>query len=153
MTELRVDLTAATPVYEQIRSQLAALVAVGALGPGDRLPASRDLARDLGVAVGTVQRAYRELEAAGVVHARRRTGTVVAGDAPRPPRSGPDPTADRADLLTDVRALVARARAGGLDDGELLLLVRGAQAELRQRPSPGAVTPAARARPGSPPGR
>ncbi|WP_431836818.1 GntR family transcriptional regulator [Cellulomonas sp. Y8] len=131
MTELRVDLTAATPVYEQIRSQLAALVAVGALGPGERLPASRDLARDLGVAVGTVQRAYRELEAAGVVHARRRTGTVVAEDVPRLPPSGPDPTADRADLLTDVRALVARAREAGLDDGELLLLVRGAQAELR----------------------
>lgn len=134
MTELRVDLTAATPVYEQIRAQLAALVAVGALGPGERLPASRDLARDLGVAVGTVQRAYRELEAAGVVHSRRRTGTVVAGDAPRsgPARSGDHPRAgDGPDLLADVRALVERAHAVGLDDAELLLLVRGAQAEAR----------------------
>ncbi|MBX9247016.1 GntR family transcriptional regulator, partial [Actinotalea ferrariae] len=78
MTELRVDLTAPTPVYEQIRAQVAGLVAVGALAAGERLPASRDLARDLGVAVGTVQRAYRELEAAGVVTSRRRTGTVVA---------------------------------------------------------------------------
>lgn len=139
MTELRVDLTAATPVYEQIRAQLAALVAVGALSPGERLPASRDLARDLGVAVGTVQRAYRELEAAGVVHSRRRTGTVVAESAGRGTRSrsGPHPHADGADgaggpdLLTDVRALVARARSDGLDDAELLLLVRGAQAEVR----------------------
>jgi len=139
VTELRVDLTAATPVYEQIRAQLAALVAVGALSPGERLPASRDLARDLGVAVGTAQRAYRELEAAGVVHSRRRTGTVVAESAGRGTRSrsGPDPHADGADgaggpdLLTDVRALVARARSEGLDDAELLLLVRGAQAEVR----------------------
>lgn len=78
MTELHVDLSAPTPVYEQIRAQVAGLAAVGALAPGERLPASRALARDLGVAVGTVQRAYRELEAAGVVTSRRRTGTVVA---------------------------------------------------------------------------
>lgn len=134
MTELRVDLAAATPVYEQIRAQLAALVAVGALGPGERLPASRDLARDLGVAVGTVQRAYRELEAAGVVHSRRRTGTVVTDDAPRsgPARPGDQPRADDGpDLLAAVRALVERARTEGVDDAELLLLVRGAQAEAR----------------------
>ncbi|WP_149203203.1 GntR family transcriptional regulator [Actinotalea subterranea] len=136
MTELRVDLAAPTPVYEQIRAQVAGLVAVGALTVGERLPASRDLARDLGVAVGTVQRAYRELEAAGVVTSRRRTGTVVAGLAVAGPDPGPaDPGAPRAgdagpldDLLEDVAALVARARAGGLGDGELLALVRGAQA-------------------------
>lgn len=137
MTELRVDLAAPTPVYEQIRAQVAGLVAVGALTVGERLPASRDLARDLGVAVGTVQRAYRELEAAGVVTSRRRTGTVVAGLAvagPGPgtaggsaaPRTGD--TGPLEDLLEDVAALVARARAGGLGDGELLALVRGAQA-------------------------
>lgn len=131
MTELRVDLAAPTPVYEQIRSQLAALVAVGALGPGARLPASRDLARDLGVAVGTVQRAYRELEAAGVVHSRRRTGTVVADGAARPGSGGSrtEVAAGDGDLLDDVRALVARARAEGVGDGELALLVRGVQAE------------------------
>ncbi|HYQ73839.1 GntR family transcriptional regulator [Cellulomonas sp.] len=133
MTELRVDVTAATPVYEQIRAQLAALVAVGALGAGERLPASRDLARDLGVAVGTVQRAYRELEAAGVVHSRRRTGTVVADGAARPAAAGAGGTgaAGGGDLLADVRALVGRGRAEGLDDAELLLLVRGVQAETR----------------------
>lgn len=130
MTELRVDLDAPTPVYEQIRAQLAALVAVGSLLPGARLPASRDLARDLGVAVGTVQRAYRELEASGVVHSRRRTGTVVAEGAVRPvgPASA-GRTAHGRDLLGDVRALVARGRAEGLDDAELLLLVRGVQAD------------------------
>ncbi len=142
MTELRVDLTAPTPVYEQIRAQVAGLVAVGALVAGERLPASRDLARDLGVAVGTVQRAYRELEATGVVTSRRRTGTVVAPRDARPaaPSVAPGDEAPHEppleDLLDDVRALVARARAGGLSDGELLALVRGMQAE----PSGAAVT-------------
>jgi GntR family transcriptional regulator len=146
MTELRVDLGAPTPVYEQIRSQLAALVAVGALGPGERLPASRDLARDLGVAVGTVQRAYRELESAGVVHSRRRTGTVVADGQARTAPSESTQSGAR-DLLGDVRALVHRARADGLGDAELLLLVRGVQAETRAAsPSAPPAIPALRER-------
>ncbi|WHP18468.1 GntR family transcriptional regulator [Cellulomonas sp. ES6] len=139
MTELRVDVSAATPVYEQIRAQVAGLVALGTLTPGERLPASRDLARDLGIAVGTVQRAYRELEAAGVVTSRRRVGTVVAGPeagtAPahrRDAADGRDGAHGTPTLLDDVRALVRRARAEGLTDGALLTLVRGAQVD----PSP-----------------
>lgn len=127
MTQLRVDLSAPVPVYEQIRAQVAGLVAVGALAPGARLPASRDLARDLGIAVGTVQRAYRELEAAGVVESRRRTGTVIAADAASH-TALPLPE-DHAALLHDVRALVRGARTAGLSDAELLALVRGALTE------------------------
>ncbi|PZR54236.1 GntR family transcriptional regulator [Xylanimonas oleitrophica] len=138
MTALTVDVSAPTPVYEQIRAQVAGLVAVGALRPGDRLPASRDLARDLGIAVGTVQRAYRELEAQGVVASRRRVGTVVtgttaAGTAPPAPREPASPagtaSAQPPTLLDDVRSLVTRARAEGIQDGELLALVRGALTE------------------------
>lgn len=137
MTELRVDLSSPVPVYEQIRSQVAALVAVGALAPGDRLPASRDLARDLGIAVGTVQRAYRELEASGVVTSRRRVGTVVAeppagglrggaepGGEPQRPAEGP--ASDTGGLVDEARAFVARARAQGLSDEAVLAFVRGA---------------------------
>lgn len=142
MTALRVDLTSPVPVYEQIRSQVSALVAVGGLRPGDRLPASRDLARDLGIAVGTVQRAYRELEAGGVVTSRRRVGTVIAGPTAGAPKgegepggAGPDgeaggpdgaPTSDIRGLVDEARALVARARAQGLSDEAVLALVRGA---------------------------
>jgi DNA-binding transcriptional regulator YhcF (GntR family) len=140
MTALRVDLTSPVPVYEQIRSQVSALVAVGGLRPGDRLPASRDLARDLGIAVGTVQRAYRELEASGVVTSRRRVGTVVADPGRRagqphagehdpggePQRPGGRPTSDTSGLVGEARALVARAREQGLSDEAVLALVRGA---------------------------
>ncbi|MDR7384668.1 GntR family transcriptional regulator [Promicromonospora iranensis] len=142
MTALQVDLASPVPVYEQIRSQVSALVAVGGLRPGDRLPASRDLARDLGIAVGTVQRAYRELEASGVVTSRRRVGTVIAeppatagsgevsGDAARPGgvSQGPagKPASDPSGLVGEARALVARAREQGLSDEAVLALVRGA---------------------------
>lgn len=137
MTALRVDLTSPVPVYEQIRSQVAALVAVGGLHPGDRLPASRDLARDLGIAVGTVQRAYRELETSGVVTSRRRVGTVVAELPPgarrgveepvgEPQGTGGGPSSNTSGLVDDARALVARAREQGLSDEAVLALVRGA---------------------------
>ncbi len=122
MSDITVDLTSPTPVYEQIRSQVAGLVAVGVLAPGDRLPASRDLARDLGIAVGTVQRAYRELEASGVVTSRRRTGTVVADRTAGPDR---DRSPAREPLVDDARRLVARAREAGFADDVVLDVVRG----------------------------
>lgn len=117
-----VDVTSATPPYEQVRAQLAGHIGAGGLRPGDRLPTVRALAADLGLAVGTVARAYRELEAQGVVVSRRRTGTVVAEPTPGMPA-----LPDR-DLREAVAALVARARSAGLDDERVVDLVRAALA-------------------------
>jgi DNA-binding transcriptional regulator YhcF (GntR family) len=49
---------------------------------GTKLPTIRQLAADLGLAPGTVARAYRELEAAGVVASRVRHGTTIAPATP-----------------------------------------------------------------------
>ena len=76
---ITVDLGSATPPYEQIRAQISSLIALGTLAPGTRLPTVRSLAADLGIAAGTVARAYRELEQSGLIETRRRNGTVVAG--------------------------------------------------------------------------
>lgn len=78
---LDIDATGAVPPYEQIRAQVTELAASGQLPEGTRLPTIRQLARDLGLAPGTVARAYRELEAAGVVISRVRHGTTVARQA------------------------------------------------------------------------
>ena len=67
------------PPYEQLRSQIATLIASGILKTADRLPAIRQLAGDLGIASGTVARAYRELETLGLVRAKKR-GTFVTVD-------------------------------------------------------------------------
>lgn len=75
---LEVDTTAPVPPYEQIRRQIAELAESGALPVGTRLPTIRQLAGDLGIAPGTVARAYRELESEGVVVSRVRHGTTVA---------------------------------------------------------------------------
>lgn len=107
---LEVDQTSATPPYEQIREQVVQLVGSGALVEGVRLPSIRQLASDLGVAPGTVARAYRELEADGVVTSRVRHGTVVA----------PAPTAaagsqDRVRAAARAYALAVRGLGVGRD--------------------------------------
>jgi len=68
--------------YEHVRRTLAAAVADGALPVGTRLPTVRGLADRLGLAPGTVARAYRELEADGVVRTEGRKGTFVGDHAP-----------------------------------------------------------------------
>jgi DNA-binding transcriptional regulator YhcF (GntR family) len=84
VTWLRVDPADPTPPYEQLRRQIATLVATGALDDGERLPPVRQLAADLGLAAGTVARTYRELEAEGLVTTRRAAGTRVRRPAGRP---------------------------------------------------------------------
>jgi DNA-binding transcriptional regulator YhcF (GntR family) len=64
-------------LFEQLRLQVIHQVDNGSLPPGARLPAVRALAGLLDVAPHTVARAYKELEAAGVVATRGRNGTVV----------------------------------------------------------------------------
>lgn len=65
------------PLFEQLRLNIIEQADSGALAPGTRLPAVRSLAGALGVAPHTVARAYKELEAAGVVSTRGRHGTIV----------------------------------------------------------------------------
>ena len=77
----------------------------------------RALAADLGVATGTVARAYTELEAGGLIASRRRTGTVVTGPGPAPAQDG---------VRTAAAQLVAQARAAGVDAETVLAIVRAA---------------------------
>jgi DNA-binding transcriptional regulator YhcF (GntR family) len=88
------------------------------LPPGSRLPAIRQLAADLGLATGTVARAYRELEAAGVIVTQGRHGTHIA----RPPTLTAD---QRADQLHRAAASYAR-HAGQLGAGpeEMISVLR-----------------------------
>lgn len=76
---ISLDPAAAAAPYEQIRVQVTARVEAGELAPGTRMPTVRALAEELGIAANTVARAYRELEADGVLDTRGRAGTFVAG--------------------------------------------------------------------------
>jgi DNA-binding transcriptional regulator YhcF (GntR family) len=105
-----------TPPYEQLRRQLVKLIHYGVLAPGDRLPPLRQLAADLGLAVGTVARTYRELEATGMVVSRRGGGTRVAAVQ----RPAPDP----AEALRErAAAFVHEVRLLGAADDQIAAAV------------------------------
>ena len=93
---------------EQIRDQIRGLVASGRLAADERLPSVRQLAKDLGVAPGTVAKSYKALEAEGYLTARTGGGTRVSQSATTIPRP----------VLEAARQLAATStQAGtGLDD-------------------------------------
>ena len=98
------------PIYRQIIDQVKHLVAAGRLKPGDEMPPIRGLAQQLLINPNTVARAYRELEAQGVLQSRQGSGTVVA-DGGSPLARG-----ERLRLLTaQVDRLLAESRQLGFE--------------------------------------
>ncbi|OBA57395.1 GntR family transcriptional regulator [Mycobacterium sp. 1100029.7] len=118
---LRVDLKAGRPLFDQLRTQVIDGVRDGALPPGTRLPTVRDLAGQLGVAVNTVARAYRELETAAIVETRGRFGTFIARY---------DPT--DAAMAAAAREYVQVARGLGLSKADALRYIEAVPDEDRR---------------------
>lgn len=102
--------------YEQLRAQIADRARSGKLPAGFKLPTVRGLAEELGLAANTVAKAYRALEADGVIETRGRNGTFVAaaGDASsREAASAAQAYAERAHRLglTQAEAVAAATEA------------------------------------------
>ena len=112
---VRIDHRASGPLFDQLRTQVIEGVRDGRLPPGTRLPTVRELAGQLGLAVNTVARAYRELESAGVVETRGRFGTFVARVDP----------ADAA-MATAAHTFVSAAKALGVDKSDAIRYVESA---------------------------
>lgn len=114
---LAVDPSAPLPAYEQIREQVARMVAAGTLEPGHRLPTIRQLAVDLGLAKGTVAKAYELLEAEAVIHTRGRKGSFVA----EPPTTAVDAATDVLTAAAEAFVVTARQIGVELPDAEAAL--------------------------------
>jgi GntR family transcriptional regulator/MocR family aminotransferase len=85
-----IDRQSSVPLYRQIETALRQGILAGGLAPDTRLPATRQLARDLGVNRITVETAYAELEADGLIVSRVGSGSYVLplyAPPPRPPDS------------------------------------------------------------------
>lgn len=121
VTLIDVDPSSSVAPYEQVRASVTSLVRSGRLAPHTRLPAVRRLAVDLGLAANTVARAYRELEAAGVVETRGRLGTFVVD--PSSSDGGRDEAREAA------REYAARMRAMGVSAERAVDLARAALAD------------------------
>jgi DNA-binding transcriptional regulator YhcF (GntR family) len=113
---ITLDAASAIPPFEQVRAQLAARIADGSLTAGTRLPPVRRMADDLGLAANTVARAYRDLEAAGLVETRGRGGTIVT--------AGGDRARER--LQAAAQRYAALAHDLGISPQEALRVVRTA---------------------------
>ncbi|MGJ7532302.1 MULTISPECIES: PLP-dependent aminotransferase family protein [unclassified Variovorax] len=90
------DPAAAEPYYRQIYERFRNAISGGLLKPGDRIPAARALAKELGLARGTIEAAYSLLVAEGYIQARGQAGTIVApGLKPQTPVAIPEPALDK----------------------------------------------------------
>lgn len=110
-----------TPPYLRIRQGLAADIAAGRLAVGARLPSVRALATRLGVATNTVARAYKELEATGVVATHGRNGTIVTSKGSTTP----------ARVSRAAETLAREAAAAGLSEDAVMAVVTAAMAAHR----------------------
>ncbi|WP_214325348.1 TetR/AcrR family transcriptional regulator C-terminal domain-containing protein [Nonomuraea sediminis] len=106
--------------YAEIVAELKRRIAEGELQAGDRVPSTRQLAREWGVALATATKALNALSQEGVVRAEPRVGTVVSTGR-RPRREGGEVTRDRI-----IRAAIEIADAEGLE----ALGMRGLAAKL-----------------------
>ena len=78
---LRIEADSPLPPFEQLKRRIVEGAMSGSLPHGARLPTVRALADELGLAANTVAKAYRELEADGVIETRGRAGSFVAWSA------------------------------------------------------------------------
>src|SRR5665213_396507 len=100
--------------FEQVRAQIAAAIEGGILQPAVRLPTVRALAAELGLAVNTVARAYRELELEGLVTTDGRHGTFVASDS----------SVIRQQAAIEAREFAVRMRHLGIGGAEMFAILR-----------------------------
>ena len=112
---LTLDVDSEVPIYPQIRNQIVVGIAGGRLSPGERLPATRALAEDLGVNTMTVSKAYQLLRQEGYVAADRRAGVMVR------PRDVQVPVVPE-ETVRGLRLRLCELRLAGLSREEILRL-------------------------------
>ncbi|MEB3960033.1 GntR family transcriptional regulator [Streptomyces kunmingensis] len=120
MIEFRIDRHSGVATYLQIVHQTEQALRMGMLEPGDKLPTAREVVEATAINPNTVLKAYRELERAGLVEARRGLGTFVR----RSLGSGPADSPLKAELDDWAR----RAKEAGLDREDVAALFGNALA-------------------------
>jgi len=104
-----IDHNSRIPIYEQIKTQIIALINSGVLAPGDKLPSLRALASDLSLNFNTIKKVFALLEADGVIESRQGAGFFVTAGA-----------VENKNILAkaeeELRLTLARVRDAGLSE-------------------------------------
>lgn len=106
------------PVYEQLTAQVKQAIINGSLAEGEGLPSVRNLSAELRISALTVKKAYDKLEAEGFVITVHGKGTYVAATDRQLAVE-----ARRKAVEEDFAAAVQKAKAVGLEDGEIREIV------------------------------
>lgn len=116
---LDIRLEGKLPIYEQLYNGISGMITSGLLKPDEKLPAVREIAKQLGVNPNTVQKAYAQLESAGFIYSIPAKGSYVsAGEA--------FTQTLRREALEKARAALEEARNNGVTIDE----IRGMTAEV-----------------------
>ncbi len=124
----RIDPSNDLAIYDQVVRQVKFAVAGAVLRVGELVPSVRELARELTINPNTVARAYRELQADGVLESVRGTGLAVAAGADKRCRT------ERVKLIRQrLKQVLVEARQSRLEAGQLRSLVETELAKVEQR--------------------
>ena len=127
--DITISLADGVPIYKQIVNQIKYLAASGALAPDEELPPIRMLALQLKVTPNTIVRAYDELEAAGVIHKRRGSGSFVSEG-----RQSRLADAERQRIIEQrIDALLAEAHQLNFTADDVLRVIRERRAVMERR--------------------
>ena len=105
---LEIDFKSDLPIYEQIRRGIIIGLARGDIKAGDKLPSVREMAENIGINLHTVNKAYKLLEADGVLTMDRRYGSLISEN------QNPMSAYDFGKIESELDLLIAIAKLKGL---------------------------------------
>lgn len=114
-----IDMRSSKPLYEQIKESIRSQMVHGALRPGDKLPSVRELAQSAAINPNTIQKAYRDLEAEGLIYTVPGKGCFVAETSANAKENR------KQELLKAIRPLWTELRYLGVADEELVRHMKG----------------------------
>lgn len=109
---IHLDPSSRTPVYLQIKEQMIEHIVMGLYPPDTKLPSVRALAMETGLNPNTIQKAYQELEAEGVIYTVGGKGCFVGGR-----QKAVDVAQQR--VVSDLREALRQAHLSGLTREDL----------------------------------
>lgn len=74
---IKINFSAETPIYMQLKNQIIEGIAKGELKQGESLPSIRQLAVDIGVNMHTVNKSYKQLKTDGYIVIHKRKGVLI----------------------------------------------------------------------------
>ena len=110
---LDIRLEGKAPIYEQLYNGVARLISSGRLKPDEKLPAVREVAKQFGVNPNTVQKAYAQLEQAGLIYSMPAKGSYVSPEIHAA-------SAIRAEAIRRLEAAFADAISSGVSKEEVI---------------------------------